>query len=151
MRDIFQYADYEDIKANLPHFIERVNQGIPHGGMKHSWAHFVASFEGSDTHRISYEALLLDTPAALAKLLKGFTGKPVDMTKIEKIAEKYTFNNQKKQHQSKPGEKSFLRSGKSGDWRNHFTRAAAEVFNAYNGKQLIALGYESSDAWVQTI
>lgn len=151
MREIFEYADYEDIKANLPHFIERVNQGIPHGGMKHSWAHFVASFEGTGTHRVSYEALLQDTPGTLGKLLSDFTGKPVDEGKINKIAEKYSFSNQKKQHQTKPGEKSFLRSGKSGDWRNHFTAAAVEAFKTYNGKQLIALGYERDNEWTNDL
>jgi len=44
-----------------------------------------------------------------------------------------------------------LRKGIVGDWRNHFTREAAEVFERHAGKELLLLGYETSADWVSTV
>jgi hypothetical protein len=43
---------------------------------------------------------------------------------------------------------SFRRKGASGDWRNHFTREAGEVFDSYAGDALIDFGYETDRSWV---
>ena len=65
---------------------------------------------------------------------------------IELIVEKYSFQNMKKIHNNKG--KSFLRSGKSGDWKNYFSDEAKQLFSHYAGKELIALGYEKNNDWV---
>ena len=52
----------------------------------------------------------------------------------------------------RPGEEArgeFARKGVSGDWENHFTRAAAEVFDSYAGNALVELGYEQNSSWVE--
>ena len=44
-----------------------------------------------------------------------------------------------------PGEEnkhSFLRKGVAGDWKNHFSKEARQVFNKFAGRELIKLGYE---------
>lgn len=53
-----------------------------------------------------------------------------------------------------PGEESkssFLRKGIAGDWRNHFTPEAAEIFDHYCGDALIATGYEPDRSWIDSL
>jgi len=42
-----------------------------------------------------------------------------------------------------------LRKGISGDWKNKFSREAKQIFNEYAGKELIQLGYEVDDSWIE--
>jgi hypothetical protein len=42
---------------------------------------------------------------------------------------------------------SFLRSGTVGDWRRVFTAEDRAAFKRAGGDLLIALGYETADAW----
>ncbi len=44
-----------------------------------------------------------------------------------------------------------LRKGQAGDWRNHFTREAAEIFDRYCGDMLISTGYEPDHEWVRRL
>ena len=37
----------------------------------------------------------------------------------------------------------------AGDWRNHLTREAAEIFDHYCGDMLVAAGYEPDRSWVE--
>jgi len=56
-----------------------------------------------------------------------------------------------KQSGRKPREEStsrFMRKGIVRDWENHFSKQAAIIFNHYAGKELIRLGYEKDDNWV---
>ena len=41
-----------------------------------------------------------------------------------------------------------VRKGVVGDWRTHFSREAAEVFNELGGEALVHLGYEADTGWV---
>jgi hypothetical protein len=53
----------------------------------------------------------------------------------------------------KPGEvkiNSFLRKGVVGDWQNHFSQEACEIFNHFAGNELIILGYENDTTWVNS-
>lgn len=43
---------------------------------------------------------------------------------------------------------SFLRSGKSGDWRNYFDRALVEILGPGFAALLVTLGYERDSAWI---
>ncbi len=148
MRNLMPFDDYDNIKANLPAFIEQISKGIPQNGLNASWGDFTKSFEGTDTITISYESLLQDTAAAMANLIKKYTKQEPDMGRITNIVARYNFDAQKKVHEKeKTTEKSFLRNGKSGDWVNHFDRKSAEVFDKYNGDQLVKLGYESNRNW----
>lgn len=49
----------------------------------------------------------------------------------------------------RPGK--MLRKGQSGDWRNYFTRSAAEAFHARAGTALATHGYEPTGDWVGTV
>ena len=47
-------------------------------------------------------------------------------------------------------EKSFLRKGIVGDWKNHFSYQSREKFNDYAGSSLLELGYEPDNTWVSS-
>lgn len=67
-----------------------------------------------------------------------------------KIVEEFSFV---RQSGRKPGEikiNSFLRKGVVGDWQNHFSQEACEVFNYFAGNELITLGYENDTTWVNS-
>jgi hypothetical protein len=42
-----------------------------------------------------------------------------------------------------------IRKGVVGDWRNHFSREAAETFQQLFGAALVRLGYEADDRWIE--
>lgn len=59
------------------------------------------------------------------------------------IARKYTFE---RMTSSKSGP-SHLRSGKSGEWRSHFTDAHRQAFKEMYPAVLVRLGYEKDVDW----
>lgn len=49
--------------------------------------------------------------------------------------------------QGQEDKKSHFRKGVAGDWKNHFTPKATDVFKERFGDKLIQLGYESNNDW----
>lgn len=141
--------DPENIKENLPQFIQYLNTEYTKGFNKFSWSEFIDSYLDKDNVcLIRYEKMLEDTKAEMYKAL-NYLGYDIDESKLEETIQKFTF---KKQTQRKPGEEnknSFLRKGIAGDWKNHFTKESAEMFDMYSGKTLISLGYENDNSWVK--
>jgi hypothetical protein len=77
--------------------------------------------------------------------------KQVDRRLLNEVVDSYSFE---RITGRKPGEEernSFVRKGITGDWRNHFTREAAEIFDRWAGRLLIELGYESDREWVRSV
>jgi hypothetical protein len=62
--------------------------------------------------------------------------------------EKYSFKRQAGRAQGQSNKHSFVRKGITGDWKNHFTEEACQVFARHAGSQLIRLGFESNNDWV---
>ncbi|KAG9334981.1 hypothetical protein JZ751_006204 [Albula glossodonta] len=88
---------------------------------------------------ISYEEMILDLKASVTKMSR-FLGKSLREEVIAKIADHCTFKNMKQNKMSNysmvPVEfmdqkkSEFLRKGIAGDWKNLFTEAQTEKFNA---------------------
>lgn len=146
MKQQLSITDPEDIRAMLPRFIEWSFTG---GYPGFTWNDFIDRWHGRPgIFTTSYEAVLEDPGRELCRVLETF-GLPVDMARVEAAVEKYSFANQSGNRQ--PGEediKSFVRKGIAGDWVNHFTAEAREVFDHYAGDYLIKLGYEPDRAWL---
>lgn len=94
--------------------------------------------------RLSFERMIEDTYGELERALQEMTGSSVDSARLLDAIEQNDFAKKKKKANA-----HFLRSGRTGDWRQHFTRAAAERFNHYAGDALLSLGYEENLDWIE--
>jgi Sulfotransferase domain len=143
------FNDFDDIRSNLPRFIEYLFQEFPKSGWstRFNWAQFVDSWWGKPVAIVRYEDLLNDTATTLGNVLLQLTGKEFALQRLTEVAEKFSFA---KMTGRKPGEEkknTFARKGIAGDWRNHFSQSAKETFLHFGGKQLIKLGYEVDNHW----
>lgn len=141
-----------DVKENLTPFLEEEFQRPRFGA---HWGRHVASYVDARHPKfvmLRYEDLLgngpngLDGPDTLAGAMSALTGDEPDRRRAELAVEKFSFDRQKKQKAGQ--DQKYLRKGGSGDWRNHFTKEAAELFDRYAGDMLVAAGYEKDRSWV---
>lgn len=139
----------DEIRRRLPVFI-RHELTDPHGTTR-PWHEHTTSWvlSAKDAACVSYESLLADATAVLRSALEGF-GLRVDVDRLASTVERHSFQQQSGRPPGTEDRSSFLRKGVAGDWRNHFTREAAESFNQLAGRALMSLGYEPDDGWVQT-
>ena len=141
------FKDYEDVRSNLPAFIEYsfTRQRHPH----FSWADFVRRWYGRNgviyTH---YEQLLGNPASELQRIVLGLSGKRLEAERAVTIAEDLSFARQAGRLPGEENKRRFMRKGIVGDWRNHFSRDACERFDHYAGNELLLLGYESDRGWV---
>jgi len=144
------FDDYDNVEKNLPAFIKYlfVEQSRITRPFQFTWPQFYKSWNNTNATIIKYESLVADGVGELSSAILHLTGKEADRARVSEIIEKYSFENQSKRKPGEENTKSFLRSGKPGDWRNKFTREAALMFDHYAGEELIALGYEKDRSWV---
>jgi Sulfotransferase domain len=143
-------TDQEAVRRNFPRFLETQ---IPRTlGCHHSWAEHVTSFtelEHPHLACLKYEDLLTDGAHVLAREMAKLDGKPPNVDRAAFIMEDFSFSRSSGRQPSKEDKSSFLRKGIAGDWKNHFTREAAEIFDHYCGDALIATGYEPDRSWME--
>ena len=141
------FEDYEDVRANLPAFIEYAFTRQRHPGF--SWAQFVRRWHGRKEGVVhtSYEALRRDTAGELVRISRELAGRDLDPERAGEIAEEFSFARQSGRKPGQENKSSFIRKGVVGDWRNQFGSEAREAFDRYAGEELILLGYERDHAW----
>ena len=140
--------DYEDVRKNLPAFIEY--SFTRHRTLRFSWSDFVRSWHThEDAVHVRYEDLHYDTAGELRRIVRELTGEQLDLGAAAAISEEFSFSKQTGRERGEENKRSFMRKGVVGDWRNHFSREAREVFDHYAGRELMQLGYESGDDWVE--
>lgn len=140
------------VRENLPRFIE-AQMRRPLGSRAH-WGDHVKSYfesERTDVPIMKYEDMLVDCSGALTSAIRTLTGEDVDPEAIQATVRKFSFERQSGRARGTEDRSNFLRKGQRGDWRNHFSREAAEVFNAWCGAQLIRTGYEPDASWVHSV
>lgn len=145
-RSEVQFNTDEDIRVNLPSFIEYKFNSKKHP--RFTWPEFVDSWLGKKVIYVKYEDLLQDTNTTLRHLLYDLMGEEPDPERVKTIVNKYSFKNQSGRRSGEENTSSFLRKGIAGDWKNNFTLEAKQVFNHYAGETLVKLGYEIDDSWV---
>jgi hypothetical protein len=139
--------DYEDVRKNLPAFIEYAFTR-PHSP-PFSWADFVRRWHGREgTVNVRYEDLRRDTPNELRRIVRELTGEKLSPQRASAIAEEFSFERQSGRRAGEEDRGSFLRKGVVGDWRRRFGPEARQVFDRYAGEELILLGYERDRSWV---
>ncbi|MCC6285020.1 MAG: sulfotransferase domain-containing protein [Phycisphaerales bacterium] len=142
--------DPENARGLLPKFIEDLYR-TP-WGTDWTWTRHIDMWyrpqERPDIAYVSYEQLRSDCAAHLARVIEHVSGKAPDPWRVQTAVDKFSIE---RQTGRKPGEENrshFIRKAVAGDWKNHFTRSAAETFDRLGGAALVRLGYEKDNTWV---
>ncbi len=145
------FKDFDDIQTNLPRFIEYLFREFPKSGWstRFNWAQFVDSWYGKPVALVRYEDLLTDPAKTLGKVLFQLTRKEFAAERLTEVADKFSFAKMTGRNPGEEKKNTFARKGIAGDWRNHFSQAAKQTFVHFGGEQLIKLGYEIDNQWVQ--
>jgi hypothetical protein len=141
------FEDYDDVRGNLPRFIEWAftRPRAP----RFSWSDFVRRWYGSpDTTHVRYEDLRADTPGDLARVVRELTGRDLDAGAAGAIADEFSFERQAGRRPGEEDRGSFLRKGLVGDWRTYFRPEARATFDRFAGEELVRAGYEPDRSWV---
>jgi hypothetical protein len=131
----------------LPRFIE---EWVKHpAGTSVSWPDHVRqwAFDRRNVVVLRYEDLIRDAVGTLTRALPNHTRAPIDAERLGLTVRKFSFERQAGRPRGAEVRGAFLRKGVPGDWRNYFTREAAEVFDHYAGDTLVRLGYELDRDW----
>jgi hypothetical protein len=147
VRRALPFKDYEDVRSNLPVFMEYAFTRQRHP--RFSWIDFVRHWYGRrGVTYVYYERLLQDTPGELQRLVSELTGKSLPCDRATAISEAFSFARQAGRPAGQENKRSFMRKGIVGDWCNYFSRDACELFDRYAGNELSLLGYERDRGWV---
>ncbi len=157
------FKEIEDIKRNLPEYIKFIFTHKPNvitrfgfegnwAGFNREWVEYCSdSAPNGQLIRIPYESLLDDTEKELKRIIGFASDEEIDNHKIKEIVQRFSFKNQSGRRRGEENKISFLRKGIAGDWKNKFSREAAEIFDHYAGEMLIELGYETDRDWVKKV
>lgn len=143
--------DPQQVRGNLPRFIEYEMQH-PRATDAQAWHVHVADWwDRPRVHHTQYEALLADSEAELGRLMSQLTGEPANPTHVRSAVQRFAFGAQTGRRSGQEDRSSFLRKGVAGEWRDHFSREAGEIFDALTGSALVDFGYEKDRSWFTTL
>ncbi|MDE2561266.1 MAG: sulfotransferase domain-containing protein [Sphingomonadales bacterium] len=144
MKERCPFADYDDVGGNLPEFIRFISTTPV--APRYTWVDFAkvwASRPG--TLQTSYEALRADCAGELTRLVHDLTGSVLAPERAAEVAERHSFARAKARAEANlaPGtEKSFVRQGSVGGWRDSFSDEACAMLDRFGyTAQLRRLGY----------
>ena len=102
---------------------------------------YLGWLQAPNTLCIRFESLVGERQDSLQRMIDGLTDKGVALDRP--LPEVYEVLDDAMSPKRSPT----FRSGKSGEWRTHFTDANARQFKQVAGDLLVELGYEDSDDW----
>ena len=144
--------DPGDTSGNMARFIEA--EFADPAFMKCTWSRHVQDWLGTArprVHAVGYEQLKADPVKAVAQLMSSIEGRPADQRRVELTVARNDFELTSGRQAGTEDTTNELRKGIVGDWRNVFTREAAEVLESCAGAQLRLLGYEQDASWVESV
>ncbi|MEM7312189.1 MAG: sulfotransferase domain-containing protein [Planctomycetota bacterium] len=112
-----------------------------------SW--FDAAESSDDVKVIRYESITGPEQFQVFRDLFDFCQIALPDDKLEEVLDKYSFKKmaKRKETEKTTNVKSHYRSGKSGDWQNHFDEEIRTAFVDATGDLLEKLGYETHANW----
>lgn len=151
LRSVFgRTFDPEAVRENLPRFIELAAKA-PTGSEGLAWHEHVADWwDRPGVAQLAYEELHSDPVQTIARVM-GELGATPDKHIASLAVDRWSFETTSGRKPGDEDRQSFQRKGVAGDWANHFSREAAEVFDAIYGDALIELGYVDSHEWCQEL
>ena len=128
------FADFEDVRANLPSFIERT---FTHPtGLRFSWNDFFdAWYPARGVTHTSYERLQIDPVTELARVVTAL-GKTPDRDQIVKTVDRFSFEKLSGRKEGEENRNSFMRKGIVGDWKNVFSPEATTMLDKMTAGRL---------------
>jgi hypothetical protein len=96
---------------------------------------------------LRYEDIMHNEQAVFYQIFKHYQFGEEAIENCINIAEKFSFNNQRNRRKGMNNQKSHLRSGRTGEWREIFNEYHKRQFKELFGDVLIKLGYETSHDW----
>ena len=141
--------DPDDTVSLLPRFIENEfkrprDSRINWNDHVHQW--FDPARAG--VAYLSYEQLRTNPHLTLKRAIERVTGAEIEDWRVESAVERNSMERQTGRRAGQEDRAHFVRRGVVGDWRNHFTREAAEIFGDMASDALVLLGYEDDRNWV---
>lgn len=145
MRERCPFADYDDVRGNLPAFIRFVSTTPV--APRYTWPEFVAVWaDRPGTVQARYEALRGDPARELRRIVRELTGQPLAAERSAEIAELRSFARAKRaadDARDSVVERSFVRQGSVGGWRDSFSDAALAELDRFGYSAAMAkLGYQ---------
>ena len=135
MKERCPFADYNDVRTNLPAFIRFISTTPV--APRYSWAKFVSIWANRPgTIQTSYEALRADTAGELTRIIKAVSGQDLSPEHAAQVAEAHSFARAKAaadRNKTASTERSFVREGSVGGWQTQFSDAALQ--------ELVKCGY----------
>jgi len=139
---------HHDHYASLPDFNSRLNVSIlgrpeidiEFPDIAARFSPYLGWLDHPEVLSIHFEDLMNDRTAALARILEHFLARvPLHFPRqlILNVLES-SIN---------PSKSPTFRSGKTGAWKQHFTREHKKIFKDVAGDLLVKLGYESNNDW----
>ena len=132
-------TDPEDVRANLPRFIEMMMTDPR--SPRFTWPQFVEDWADRDCVQVRYEDMLKDAASALSRAIGGLECPAPADEALSRIAERYSFAKQSRRAAGEENARSYLRKGIAGDWQDKFTDEARQVFDHHAADALKRLGY----------
>ena len=140
-------ADLQDIRTHLPVFMEYLFENPT--GCRQNWLDYNRSWANRPkVSYIKYEDLRTDCVASMNTLVTSLVGDQINKERVERAVDQFSMKRMTGRNPGEEDKGSFIRKGVVGDWKNHFTKDAGEVFDRLAGEVLIELGYEQDNSWV---
>ncbi len=141
--------------TNIATFLRHLHAN-PTGGFSKlpSWGQHVDAYfdKAHENLQIAkYEDLLEDGCGTLGNLVSKMSGCDADPDRVADTINRFSFKKQTGRKQGEENRGSYLRKGEAGDWKNHFSLEAAQLFHQYYGSALIRAGYAEDANWVKQV
>jgi hypothetical protein len=139
---------HHDYYASLPDFDTRLTASIlgrPDAGVEfpdiaERFAPYLDWLNHPEVLAIHFEDLIHDRTATLARIMEHLLARVAVQTPRQLILDSL-------ESAIKPGRSPTFRSGKTGEWKKHFTPEHKKIFKEVAGDLLIKLGYEKDNHW----
>lgn len=144
------HYDPADVQGNLPKFVEYQMTVSPTTVGTPWHVHVRDWWERPGVGHVSFEGLHSNPVDEMVKALTDAGAGP-ERELVELAVRRHDFSRSAGRKVGQEDRGSFRRKGESGDWRNHFTKEAGEVFDSYAGAALVDFGYETDRDWFRTL
>jgi hypothetical protein len=139
---------HHDFYASLPDFdsrlsvsiLGRADAGVEFLDIAARFAHYLGWLDRSEVLNIHFEDLINDRAAALTRIMDHFLGRAPIAAPRQQILDSL-------ESSINPKRSPTFRSGKTGEWKSHFSAEHKRIFKNVAGDLLIRLGYEKDNDW----